>query len=75
MTSGATWTPAQVAPPKNRFDWQRWSAKLALRTTAITSSGRGRRTLTGRMQPHSRATGIPQGYGGNALHRVAVLVG
>ncbi|MEA2885206.1 MAG: sulfite oxidase, partial [Bradyrhizobium sp.] len=29
----------------------------------------------GAMQPHQAAFWNPQGYGGNAMHRIAVLVG
>ena len=29
----------------------------------------------GRMQPHVAGNWNPQGYGGNAMHRIAVLVG
>ena len=34
--------PRSSAPPKNRYDWQRWTARLDFRRTAILKSGRAR---------------------------------
>lgn len=72
---GATWAAAQVMPPKNRFDWQRWTAKLALPADGYYELWARATDANGRMQPHIAGDWNPQGYGGNALHRIAVLVG
>ena len=37
---GASWTKAKLANPKNKYDWQRWTAAVKLPSDAITRSGR-----------------------------------
>jgi sulfite oxidase len=71
---GARWRPARVAGAANRFAWQRWNAELTLPgpgyyefwVRAVDDKGNG--------QTHAAANWNPQGYGGNVMHRVAVLV-
>jgi hypothetical protein len=72
---GATWQRTKLGKPKNKYDWQRWTADVKLPSdgyfeiwTRATDSG-------GTMQPHQAGFWNPQGYGGNAMHRIAVLVG
>jgi hypothetical protein len=72
---GATWQPAQLAAPKNKYDWQRWTATVKLPTDGYYEIWtRGTDTL-GVTQPHVAGFWNPQGYGGNPMHRVRVLVG
>ncbi len=75
IDSGATWTSAQVAAPKNRYDWQRWTAKVRLPSDGYFEIWSRATDSQGRMQPHVASNWNPQGYGGNALHRIAILVG
>ena len=72
---GATWARMRVAPPKNRYDWQRWTGKVKLPSDGYYEIWARATDSRGVMQPHSPANWNPQGYGGNAMHRVAVLVG
>ena len=72
---GATWTPASLAQPKNRYDWQRWTAALKLPSDGYYELWVRATDANGRMQPHTAGNWNPQGYGGNPMHRVAVLVG
>ena len=72
---GASWQPAKLDQPRNKYDWQRWTAAVKLPSdgyfevwTRATDSG-------GIMQPHIAGNWNPQGYGGNPMHRIAVLVG
>lgn len=72
---GSSWKPAKITPPRNRFDWQRWAATVKLPSDGYyevwvraTDNQRNR-------QPHITGNWNPQGYGGNAMHRIAVLVG
>jgi DMSO/TMAO reductase YedYZ molybdopterin-dependent catalytic subunit len=72
---GSSWRPAKITPPRNRYDWQRWAATVKLPSDGYyevwvraTDNQRNR-------QPHITGNWNPQGYGGNAMHRVAVLVG
>lgn len=72
---GATWHPAEVAAPKNRYDWQRWTATIRLPSDGYFEIWSRATDSRGQAQPHVAANWNPQGYGGNALHRIAVLVG
>jgi sulfite oxidase len=72
---GATWQPAQMAGLKNKFDWRRWTANVPLPADGYYEAWVRATDTAGRMQPHIAGNWNPQGYGGNAMHRVAVLVG
>jgi sulfite oxidase len=72
---GATWTAATVQPPKNRYDWQRWTAALKLPNDGYYEIWSRATDSSDVMQPHLPGNWNPQGYGGNAMHRIAVLVG
>ncbi len=71
---GATWMAAKVEPPKNPYAWQRWTANLKLPTDGYYEIWTRGTDSRGVMQPHVAGNWNPQGYGGNAMHRVAVLV-
>ena len=72
---GATWTQAQLAQPKNRYDWHRWTAALKLPSNGYYEVWARATDSNGRMQPHLAGNWNPQGYGGNQMHRIAILVG
>lgn len=72
---GATWTAATVQPPKNRYDWQRWTAAVKLPNDGYYEIWSRATDSSDVMQPHLPGNWNPQGYGGNAMHRIAVLVG
>lgn len=72
---GATWTRMKLSPPKNRYDWQRWTGAVQLPTDGYYEIWARATDTRGVMQPHSPANWNPQGYGGNAMQRVAILVG
>ena len=72
---GATWTRAKLDKPKNKYDWQRWTAKVALPSDGYFEIWTRGTNSKGEMQPHIAGSWNPQGYGGNPMHRVAVLVG
>jgi sulfite oxidase len=72
---GASWQKAKVDKPKNKYDWQRWTATVKLPGDGyyeVWSRGTDARGL---MQPHVAGNWNPQGYGANPMHRIAVLVG
>jgi hypothetical protein len=73
--AGQTWTQAELAPPRNRYDWQRWTATVRLPSEGYYEILTRATDANGRMQPPVAHNWNPQGYGGNAMHRVAVLVG
>jgi len=72
---GATWIPAKLEAPRNRFDWHRWTAALPLPADGYYEIWVRATDSEGRMQPHVAGNWNPQGYGGNPMHRVAILVG
>ncbi|KAA2237088.1 sulfite oxidase [Salinarimonas soli] len=72
---GATWSRAEVTAPRNRYDWHRWTARVALPSDGYYEIWARATDSGGRMQPHVAGNWNPQGYGANAMHRVAVLVG
>jgi DMSO/TMAO reductase YedYZ molybdopterin-dependent catalytic subunit len=72
---GATWQRAALSRPKNKYDWQRWTATLKLPADGYFEIWTRGTDSKGVMQPHIAGFWNPQGYGGNAMHRIAVLVG
>jgi DMSO/TMAO reductase YedYZ molybdopterin-dependent catalytic subunit len=72
---GATWTPASLGQPKNRYDWQRFTATVKLPTDGYFEIWVRATDSNDVMQPHLAGHWNPQGYGGNPMHRIAVLVG
>lgn len=72
---GQSWKKMTLAPPRNRFDWTRWSGKLALPSDGYFEIWARATDERGLMQPHVAANWNPQGYGANPMHRIAILVG
>ncbi|MGH6784956.1 MAG: molybdopterin-dependent oxidoreductase, partial [Sphingomicrobium sp.] len=72
---GATWQPAKLAQPKNRYDWQRWTATAKLPSDGYYEVWTRATDSRGVMQPHIAGNWNPQGYGGNPMHRIAIVVG
>lgn len=72
---GATWQPATLAAPKNRYDWRRWTATVRLPSDGYYEIWTRATDSTGKQQPHIAGGWNPQGYGANPMHRIAVLVG
>lgn len=72
---GATWTKAKLEAPKNKYDWQRWTATVKLPSDGYFEIWTRGTDSRGIAQPHVAGFWNPQGYGGNPMHRVAVLVG
>jgi DMSO/TMAO reductase YedYZ molybdopterin-dependent catalytic subunit len=72
---GQTWSEAKLAPTGNRYDWNRWTASVKLPSDGYFEVWARATDSNGRMQPPVAAHWNPQGYGGNAMHRVAILVG
>jgi DMSO/TMAO reductase YedYZ molybdopterin-dependent catalytic subunit len=71
---GATWKPAELSPPKNPYDWQRWTATVKLPSEGyyeIWTRGTDSNDVA---QPFIAGNWNPQGYGGNPIHRVAIRI-
>lgn len=71
---GASWQPAQLSAPRNRYDWQGWQAAVKVPSDGYYEVWARATDQNGTMQPHIAGNWNPQGYGGNALHRVALLI-
>ena len=72
---GQTWTKATLANPKNKFDWQRWTATVKVPSDGYYEIWSKATDSNGKAQPHVAAGWNPQGYGSNPFHRIAVLIG
>ncbi len=72
---GGTWQAANLGRPKNRYDWQRWTATLKLPSDGYYEIWARATDSRGILQPHVAGNWNPQGYGGNPMHRIAILVG
>jgi sulfite oxidase len=72
---GATWQKVDLVQPKNRYDWQRWTATIDLPSDGYYEVWTRATDSRGVQQPHIAGGWNPQGYGANPMHRVAVLVG
>ena len=71
---GATWAQAKLEKPRNKYDWQRWTATVKLPSDGYFEIWTRGTDSKGAMQPHQAGFWNPQGYGGNPMHRIAVLV-
>jgi sulfite oxidase len=72
---GSTWTRVKLEKPKNKYDWQRWTASVKVPTDGYYEIWSRATDSKGAMQPHVAPFWNPSGYGGNPMHRIAVLVG
>ena len=71
---GATWRAARLSAPRNRYDWQRWTATVRLPSEGYYEIWTRATDSRGVMQPHIAGNWNPQGYGANPLHRVAIRI-
>lgn len=72
---GQTWQTAIQAAPKNRYDWVRWTHNAVLPSDGYFELWVRATASDGRTQPLIAPNWNPQGYGGNPINRIAVLVG
>ncbi len=70
---GATWQEVDLQAPRNRYDWRRWTAEVELPSAGYFEVWVRATDENGVSQPHVAGNWNPQGYGGNPMHRVAVL--
>jgi DMSO/TMAO reductase YedYZ molybdopterin-dependent catalytic subunit len=72
---GATWQRATLGTPKNKYDWQRWTATVSPPSDGYYEIWVRGTDSNGVMQPFAPTLWNPQGYGGNAMQRIAVFIG
>ena len=71
---GATWIPAHLQKPINRYAWQHWNATLTFPTQGYYEVWAKATDSEGRMQPMVVPGWNPSGYLNNSVHRIAVTV-
>jgi len=71
---GVTWQPTKLEKGKNRYDWQRWTSSVKLPRDGYYEIWARAMDSRGLMQPHVAPNWNPSGYGGNPMHRIAVLI-
>jgi DMSO/TMAO reductase YedYZ molybdopterin-dependent catalytic subunit len=71
---GQTWQKAELSEPVNRYAWQRWQTSLELPSEGYFEIWARAVDSEGKSQPFTAPNWNPGGYGGNAYHRIAVLV-
>ncbi|BBK39828.1 molybdopterin containing oxidoreductase [Allostella sp. ATCC 35155] len=71
---GQTWQSCAVDAPPNKYCWQNWRTEVTLPSAGYFEIWVRATDSEGRMQPPVAGIWNPQGYGGNAMHRVAVLI-
>jgi DMSO/TMAO reductase YedYZ molybdopterin-dependent catalytic subunit len=69
---GATWQPAQLEKPVNRFAWQHWNSAVEFPETGYYEVWARATDSAGRSQPMVLPGWNPKGYLNNACHRIAV---
>jgi len=72
---GQSWVRTNLSQPKNRFDWQRWTANVRVPSDGYYEVWSRATDASGKAQPHVAPYWNPAGYGGNPFHRIAVLIG
>ena len=72
---GATWRQGALSAPRNRYDWRRWTATIRFPNDGYYEIWARATDSAEKSQPHVAGNWNPQGYGGNPMHRIAVLVG
>ena len=71
---GITWKPAKVDAAPNRFAWQRFSTSIDLPSSGYYEVWARATDSKGVSQPFHAANWNPQGYGGNPINHIRVLV-
>ena len=70
---GAHLAAANLAKPKNKYDWQRWTATVKLPSDGYYEIWTRATDCAAHAAAHAGYWN-PQGYGGNAMHRIAVRI-
>ncbi|MBM3645520.1 MAG: sulfite oxidase [Alphaproteobacteria bacterium] len=70
---GVTWKAATVAPPPNKYAWQRFTASVDLPAAGYYEVWCKATDSAGVTQPFVAGNWNPQGYNGNPVNRIRVL--
>ncbi len=75
IDNGATSQDALLDAPRNRYDWRRWTARVALPSDGYFEISARATDSRGVSQPYIASHWNPEGYGANPIHRIRVRVG
>ena len=70
---GASWIPAALSAPANKYAWQQWSAEVRLPEAGYYEVWARAKDANGKMQPPVPPGWNPRGYLNNMQHRIAVF--
>lgn len=71
---GVTWQKAELSPPKNPYDWTRFTAMICFSSMGKHEVWSRATDSAGKIQPNEAQGWNPQGYGANPVHRIALNV-
>jgi sulfite oxidase len=71
---GATWQRAELATPKNPYDWTRFTAQASFPASGSQEIWSRATDSAGKTQPNEAQGWNPHGYGANPVHRIFVSV-
>ncbi len=71
---GASWQKAELSPPKNPYDWTRFSAQVSFASSGAHEIWSRATDSSGKVQPNEAQGWNPHGYGANPVHRIRVNV-
>lgn len=71
---GASWQRAELSPPKNPYDWTRFTAQVSFSATGTQEIWSRATDASGEVQPNEAVGWNPQGYCANPVHRISVFV-
>jgi sulfite oxidase len=75
INRGATWQKTALSAPRNRYDWQRWTARVTLPSDGYFEICSRATDNRGVSQPFAANLWNPEGYGANPIHRIKLWVG
>ncbi len=70
---GASWSPADLSAPTNKYAWQHWRSEIRLPEAGYYEIWARARDAEGHMQPPIPPGWNPRGYLNNMQHRIAVF--
>lgn len=71
---GASWQKAELAPPKNPYDWTRFTALVSFAASGRQEIWSRATDSAGKTQPNEAQGWNPHGYGANPVHCISVFV-
>ncbi len=71
---GISWQRAELVPPKNAYDWTRFTAQVSFAAAGTHEIWSRATDSSGKTQPNEAQGWNPHGYGANPVHRIRVSV-